>query len=163
MISSNILLTTFLFITNIQHVNSVEYPSIPDPTITYGDIFKNASKNNICSVGYTKTVRRVSKGLKRYVLELYGLEETESKHYEIDHFISLELGGNNDIENLWSQSYDIIWNARVKDKLENKLRKMVCSGVITLEQAQKEISDDWIGSYCKLYDDKKKECEEYLK
>jgi len=68
--------------------------------------------------------------------------------YEVDHLISLELGGSNDIANLWPQSYvSEPFNAHIKDKLENKLHALVCSGRITVETAQKAIANDWTAAY----------------
>jgi hypothetical protein len=39
----------------------------------------------------------------------------------------------------------------VKDKLENKLHAMVCSGQITLRQAQRQIAANWQVLYRKVY------------
>jgi hypothetical protein len=41
----------------------------------------------------------------------------------VDHLIPLELGGSNDIANLWPQSYVTVWNAHMKDRLENRLNR----------------------------------------
>ena len=35
----------------------------------------------------------------------------------------------------------------MKDKLENKLHKLVCSGQMDLETAQNLISRDWVSGY----------------
>ena len=60
------------------------------------------------------------------------------------------MGGSNDIKNLWPQSYTTQpYNAYMKDKLENKLRKLICSGELDLAKAQKEIAADWILAYNK--------------
>ncbi|MFM9735729.1 HNH endonuclease, partial [Streptomyces niveiscabiei] len=72
--------------------------------------------------------------------------------YEVDHIISLELGGSNDIKNLWPQPYHGLWNAHMKDKLENKLNEMVKTNQIELADAQKAISTDWVGAYLKYVD-----------
>ena len=37
--------------------------------------------------------------------------------------------------------------AHTKDRLENRLHKLVCSGTITLGEAQHEISTNWIAAY----------------
>src|ERR1700736_4831532 len=42
------------------------------------------------------------------------------------------------------------WNAQVKDRLENRLHELVCSGQIDLKTAQQDIAADWIGAY-KIY------------
>ena len=73
--------------------------------------------------------------------------------YEEDHLISPEIGGNpRDPDNLWPQPWFGTWNAMVKDKLENKLHRMVCSGDITLAEAQQAIAKDWIAAYQKYCD-----------
>ena len=62
---------------------------------------------------------------------------------EIDHIISLELGGSNDIANLFPEKADAHPGYRVKDKLENKLHKLVCAGAISLRAAQVGIATNW--------------------
>ena len=52
---------------------------------------------------------------------------------EVDHLISIELGGSNEKTNLWPQPYSgVQWNAHVKDRLENFYHEQVCSGKIPL-------------------------------
>ena len=64
------------------------------------------------------------------------------------------MGGSNNIKNLFPESYTTQpWNAHKKDKLENKLHKLVCTNQITLQEAQQEISNDWRKAYCKYYTD----------
>ena len=48
--------------------------------------------------------------------------------HEVDHLVSLELGGSNAIGNLWPEPYAGRWGARTKDVLENRLHELVCSG-----------------------------------
>ena len=67
--------------------------------------------------------------------------------YEVDHIISLELGGSNDISNLYPESYSIQYGARVKDKLENHLHDEVCAGELPITVAQQEIATDWLKYY----------------
>jgi hypothetical protein len=133
---------------------------MPDPNITPGAVL-TTDKAKICQVGYTKTVRNVPTRTKNQVFRLYGLltkEEQESfchqkskRGCEIDHLISLELGGSNAVENLWPQQYG--GSAEKKDRLENRLHRDVCKGLIPLEQAQKEIAVDWKKAYDKRYDE----------
>ena len=47
---------------------------------------------------------------------------------EIDHIVSLELGGSNDIANLYPEPGSGPASYHVKDKLENKLHDLVCAG-----------------------------------
>jgi hypothetical protein len=66
----------------------------------------------------------------------------------VDHLISLELGGSNSIRNLWPESFSTQpWNARVKDRLENRLHREVCSGRMSLHDAQRAIATNWIDAY----------------
>jgi hypothetical protein len=74
--------------------------------------------------------------VKRQVYAEYGITSHAPGEFEVDHLISLELGGSNSIRNLWPQSYRTQpWNARVKDRVENKLHQMVCKGEIDLKTA----------------------------
>jgi hypothetical protein len=70
---------------------------------------------------------------------------------EVDHLISLDLGGANAIENLWPQPFDGKWNAHVKDRLELRLHKEICDGKITMNQAQEGIRSNWIKAYKKRF------------
>jgi len=138
-------------------------PLSPNPILTPGaknpDITQANISQNICKKGYTSgldfrgnKVRNVSESTKNQVYKEYGIDKTVGGPYEVDHLISLELGGSNDIKNLWPQSYVTQpYNARNKDALENRLHAMVCSGNISLAQAQKEISIDWISAYRKYF------------
>ena len=54
--------------------------------------------------------------------------------YEEDHLISLELGGHpTDPRNLWPEPYP---RAADVDREENRLNGLVCSGELTLAEAQ---------------------------
>jgi hypothetical protein len=62
--------------------------------------------------------------------------------------VPLELGGSNDIKNLWPQPVATKpWSARRKDDLENRLRVLVCTKAIRLDDAQREIANDWTDAY----------------
>ena len=123
-------------------------PILPNPTMTPGEVIPGVSLDKVCTVGYTKTVRYVPQSKKDHVYELYGITKVPHQ-FEIDHLISLELGGSNSMRNLWPQSYSGIWGARIKDALENRLHDLVCMGKADLRTAQYEISHNWIQAYCK--------------
>jgi hypothetical protein len=142
-----------LFLERVTYADTNNEPIVQNMTLTPGVVDQNATTELICLAGYSGSVRNVSKSTKRKVFLEYGIDPKSDK-FEIDHLISLELGGSNDIKNLWPQSYTTKpWNAHVKDKLENHLHRMVCDGIITLETAQKEIATDWIGAYKKYIND----------
>jgi hypothetical protein len=133
----------------------------PNPSLTPGAV-RTTNPADICSTATnkitTKTVRNVPESLKKQVYLEYGLPGGNNTGYcnvkdgcEIDHLISLELGGSNDIKNLWPQPYTSEWNARMKDVLENKMHVLACLKVnpVPLPQLQKEISTDWKSAYTK--------------
>jgi hypothetical protein len=62
------------------------------------------------------------------------------------------LGGADDIHNLWPERYSSsIWNAHVKDALEEHFHQMVCAGKLDLSTAQRDIASDWIAAYKKYF------------
>ena len=67
--------------------------------------------------------------------------------HEIDHLISLELGGSNAILNLWPEPYAGRWGARTKDVLENRMHSLVCSGQLSLAAAQHQEAANWVAAY----------------
>ena len=90
--------------------------------------------------------------LQRKVFEEYGIPRAEPRAYEVDYLITPALGGADDIRNLWPQSNSsAVWNARVKDALEDRLHAMVCDGGLDLVAAQHDISSDWIAAYRKYF------------
>ena len=90
--------------------------------------------------------------LQRRVFEQYGIRNAEPRSYEVDYLITPALGGADDIHNLWPHSYATpLWNAWVKDALEDKLRDMVCEGSLDLRQAQRDIAVNWIEAYKKFF------------
>jgi hypothetical protein len=122
-------------------------PLLPSPLLTPGDVLTTDAKT-VCTPGYTKTVRNVPQSLKNQVYRSYGITSHKPGEYEIDHLVSLELGGSNSLRNLWPQSYVTEpLNAHVKDRLENRLHDLVCAGKLPLEEAQKAIASDWTKAY----------------
>lgn len=119
------------------------YWPYPDFNCTPGAIFPNATKEIICIPGYTATVRDVPESLKEKVYESYGVYNRTPYSYEIDHLISLELGGSNEQSNLWPEKYNDTMGARVKDGVENKLHRLVCNGSMNLTDAQYHIVYNW--------------------
>jgi hypothetical protein len=70
--------------------------------------------------------------------------------FEEDHLIPLALGGAPyDPRNLWPEPRASAdgWNASVKDELEAALPRLVCSGRVSLADAQRAIATDWIAAY----------------
>lgn len=125
----------------------------PDPNLTPGDTFPGVTAKEVCVSGYTKTVRNVSSEEKAAVFQRYAIPDVAGK-YEVDHFVSLELGGSNDVKNLWPEPYEPLPGARQKDTVENALHAEVCNGGMTLAQAQSTIKADWYAYYLKIHSGK---------
>jgi hypothetical protein len=122
-------------------------PILPDSAMTPGAVL-DVTDGDVCTPGYASRIRHVTAEMKRAIYAAYGITAHQPGDYEIDHLISLELGGSNARQNLWPQSYHTQpWNARVKDGLENRLHRMVCAHMISLKAAQDAIASDWIVAY----------------
>lgn len=124
--------------------------ALQDKDCTPGAIFVNATKDDVCISGYAKNVRNVSESEKKAVFAEYGIVTHATGEYEVDHLISLELGGSNDIANLWPEAAAPVPGFHEKDRIENLLHDEVCSGRISLHDAQMEIANDWISIYNQL-------------
>lgn len=118
-----------------------------DKACTPGAIFPDATKSQICQSGYSSGVRNVPTSEKNQVYAEYGIQSHTTGQYEVDHLISLELGGSNDIANLWPEAASPKPGFHEKDQVENYLHSQVCSGAISLQQAQVEIANSWLDVY----------------
>ena len=124
--------------------------SVPDSTLTPGAAVL-VSRVAVCSQAGLNN-KSVPVALQRAVFAEYGIKNAEPQAYEVDYLVTPALGGADDIRNLWPHSYAAgVWNARVKDALEDRLREMVCDGSLDLRQAQQEIASDWIAAYKKYF------------
>ncbi len=121
---------------------------LPNLKITPGDTL-DVTSADICVAGYSSKIRNVPESVKNQAYSEYGIFSRAPGQYEVDHLISLELGGSNSIKNLWPESYTGPWNAHIKDKLEDRLHSLVCKGSLDLKTAQTEIATDWISAYQK--------------
>ena len=90
-----------------------------------------------------KEHRHVTEEMRDKVYQEYGRTEGFGC-CGVDHLIPLELGGSNDIKNLWPQPDDPRPGDGEKDQLENELHHQVCSGEMSLGEAQKCIASDWV-------------------
>jgi hypothetical protein len=114
----------------------VRTPGVLNPDVTQANI-----RSTICRHGWTATIRpptEYTNALKTKQMRQYG-ETGSLSDYQEDHLISLELGGNpTDPRNLWPEPYP---RASDVDKIENELNSEVCSGQLTLAEAQQREDD----------------------
>lgn len=124
--------------------------TVPDPSLTPGATIL-ASQGEICKET-TANNKAVPIALQRQVFDEYGVRVAEARAYEVDYLITPALGGADDIHNLWPQSSSAtVWNAQVKDALEEHLRNLVCEGNLDLATAQHELATNWIDAYKKYF------------
>lgn len=131
-----------------------ESNGLPDGACTPGEADSRVTQENIqstiCVSGYSASVRpatSVTNKIKVERMAAYGDTDGMS-NYELDHLISLELGGCPDcVSNLWPEPYNGTAGAHAKDTVENYLHKEVCTGAMNLEAAQKVIAHDWESVY----------------
>ena len=127
---------------------------LPDHACTPGAVFPNATAEQICVSGYTKTVRNVPISLKKKIYRDYDIAyPPPTGSYEADHLIPLELGGNNDIANLFPEAAQPVPGFHEKDIVENYLHQKVCADRIGLAPAQVQIANDWLAVYNTLTPD----------
>ncbi|GAC1447156.1 MAG: hypothetical protein PVS3B1_29980 [Ktedonobacteraceae bacterium] len=121
--------------------------ALPDATCTPGATFAGVTASEVCTPGYSKSVRNVPTSVKQQVYASYGIMSHAPGEYEIDHYIPLELGGSNEVTNLWPELASPVPGFHEKDKVENYLHAQVCSGAMDLAEAQREISTNWVDVY----------------
>lgn len=118
---------------------------VPNRALTPGGVL-TTSRARVCTPGYASSVRDVPTSESDAVYARYHVAHVPYAH-EVDHLVSLELGGSNAITNLWPEPYAGRWGARTKDVLENKLHDLVCAGQISLPDAQHIEATHWVTAY----------------
>jgi hypothetical protein len=129
------------------------------PGVVSADVTPAEINRTICVSGYSsgrrlddgRTVRPPSSyttALKRLQIVQYGYTDTRLADYEEDHLIPLELGGDGYARgNLWPEPYAGSTGARIKDRVENALHRLVCNGQVGLRTAQHVIATNWYAAY----------------
>ena len=135
-------------------------PGVTNPQVTEANV-----QQTICVRGWTGTIRpprSYTDHLKTQQLQAARYTDKIPAHYEEDHFISLELGGDpRDSKNLWPEMWGTpdqplthlgpfpasIVGAKAKDLVERTLNTAVCHGTMTLQEAQHIIATDWFKYY----------------
>jgi hypothetical protein len=132
--------------------NKTATPGMLNATVNQANI-----ATTVCKSGWTATIRpTVTYTNKLKATQMAGDYKSlvatfgaPAANYEEDHLISLQLGGSpTDPKNLWPQPYAGN-NAHRKDVIETKLKTLICSGKITLADAQKAIATNWVLAYNK--------------
>lgn len=112
-------------------------------------------RTTICVPDWAKTQRppvTYTNKIKRGLMDAAGIPRNQARAFELDHIVSIEVGGSpTDQRNLRLQPWAGPLNARTKDKLETALKRDVCTGKRTLDEARHMLADDWPGAYLKEF------------
>ena len=106
----------------------------------------------ICSHG-TRELRHWDRARDNRIMVEYGLPSGPHPDWEIDHLVPVGIGGADAQANLWPEprrNIEPIWNAERKDRLEWKLRDLICSGSLDAHEAQQAIAEDWTAAYARF-------------
>jgi hypothetical protein len=114
-----------------------------DLSILQGGTFKTSCDRNVATSATKKNTTYTPYGLKKPTNNT-GLKQS----CELDHLISLELGGADTLDNIWPQCGPsrVTLASRyfkIKDSVENYLAAKVKKGEINLKDAQQGIAADW--------------------
>lgn len=117
--------------------------STVDLAVLQGGQFKTACDRNKATSATKKQSTYAAYGVKKPASNT-GAKQT----CELDHLISLELGGADTLDNIWPQCGPAGVKLakryfKIKDGVENYLAVQVRTGAIPLEKAQREIASDW--------------------
>jgi hypothetical protein len=125
----------------------------PDRRCSPGAYYAGLTTSVICtSAFHTRSIRDVPQSEKFQVEREYGMPASYyGRGLEIDHIVPLELGGSNEVANLFPEPGSGAATYHVKDRLENQLHDLVCSGAMTLRDAQQQIAQNWQASYRRAF------------
>jgi hypothetical protein len=115
------------------------------------DVRQETSGQTICVPGYTKTVQPptyFTDGVRQMLLKRAGRDRAEAFEYKLDYIVPVALGGHpRNLENFELRRRYGARSTKLKNGIEAKLRCLVCSGEVTLADAQREVSTDWQAAY----------------
>jgi hypothetical protein len=130
------------------HTQTIPNPTLPNPKLTPGAV-RTTDKQDICSHG-TRELRLYNTNRdaarERYIniLQRYSTTLRQQAPIQLDHLIPLGIGGADADNNLWPQPKE---EAELKDKLEWRMRDLVCKENVPPEKLQQEIKENWWSAY----------------
>lgn len=140
---------------NCSTKTSNDYP-IPDPACTPGavnptvtlEVLQSGEFKTGCERDKASSMKQKNATYDEYSIAHPKNNRGQNQTCELDHLISLELGGADTVDNIWpqcgpdgkplAQRY-----FKIKDSVENYLAAQVRAGAIKLEDAQRGIATDW--------------------
>ncbi|HEY6052609.1 MAG TPA: hypothetical protein VIU86_01695 [Gaiellaceae bacterium] len=124
---------------------------LPDPACSPGAVLRGVTAAQVCTSGWASAHRDVPGSEKAAVYAAYGIASHVRGSYEVDHIVSLELGGSNDVANLFPEAAAPRPGFHEKDRLENLLHDRVCAGKVALRTVQRAIARNWVALYASAF------------
>jgi len=159
LIASGIIISATIGLSACGAAVYSEDSGLPNTKLTPGavnpDVDQGNIRSTICVAGWTATVRppvNYTNKLKYDQLHSgYNLNgDLNMKHYEEDHIVPLEVGGNPSSPlNLFPEPRNIKFSSYLKDQLENRIHQLVCSNQLTLKVGQTIFLTNWEKGYSK--------------
>ena len=101
----------------------------------------------------TRDTPNVPPSVDRLAFTEYGYTYPQAEDtFEVDHLIPLDLGGDDVIANLWAEPATPTPAFHQKDRVEHYLHQQVCSGAMTLMDAQRQVATDWLAVWKRIKD-----------
>lgn len=129
---------------------------VPDPRCTPGainttltvDILRDPAFRTSCVRDNATTAKQKASTYDSYSVTHPQNNRGAMQTCELDHLVSLELGGADTLDNIWPQCGPpgVVLRERYfkqKDMVENYLAKQVRNGLMKLQDAQDGIAQDW--------------------
>jgi len=130
--------------------------ALPDPACTPGainptvdlSVLKGKEFKTSCDRNVATSAAKKAATYAAYTITKPAKNTGLAQKCELDHLISLELGGADTLDNIWPQCGPAGVKLakryfKIKDSVENYLAAKVKAGGISLEDAQKGIAGDW--------------------
>jgi hypothetical protein len=145
---------------------AVDDPRLPVMACTPGsvrsDITDDTKAATICDPHWSTSTIRAPKSetdrLKTIAMVSYGVPASARATTELDHKVPLEMGGSNDVSNLWPERSDLSGQGfrNSKDDVENRLHAAVCGRIpglrpVPLRDAQIAIARNWVTAEAVLH------------
>ncbi len=110
---------------------------LPNSKVTPGDIDKVVMTDWVCN----KQVDDLPIYKRDIVIAFrhYGVDVND-KNYRLDRLVPINLGGTNNVKNLWPMKATDFYK---KKAVEKDLFRCICNGFISLKEAQKVLITNW--------------------
>ena len=118
---------------------------LPDPLCTPGVVDPSCTLQDICPT-VTGAGRKLPSAhfmdqLKLQSIRAYGYSDMNPSHYVANHLVSRELcGAMADPRNIWAEAPA---SPNPKDAVEDRCHRLVCTGRLSLGEADLEIALNW--------------------